>query len=231
MSGGIKFPRNPFSANQQHAGPPDPAPPVHRRPHPDSGVNAPQHQATQTQAPEKPPRRRRTATEIYAIAERNRRLQQRAHNARTQPSKEDIWICLFCEYENIFGTRPEALIRRYEKKDREARKAAAEKRRLLEKAKMKGRKNKKKGGKADKNASAAQHQHGHGHGQAHPPHDDYPDDQHLDPLDGSNDYYEDDYEDEEYDPAPGAPVGGRYPTEAPPPAVGGGAIRTTSRGT
>ncbi|KAF2841105.1 hypothetical protein M501DRAFT_526271 [Patellaria atrata CBS 101060] len=89
------------------------------------------------------PRRRRTPSREYALADRQRRLQQEYNNYHNPPSREDIWICEFCEYQAIFGTQPEALIRRYERNDRKARKREAEKRRLLEKAKMKGRKGKK----------------------------------------------------------------------------------------
>jgi hypothetical protein len=52
----------------------------------------------------------------------------------------EIWICEFCEYESIFGHPPEALMRQYEVKDRKERRRLAEKRRLLEKAKQKGKK-------------------------------------------------------------------------------------------
>ena len=47
-----------------------------------------------------------------------------------------MWICEFCEYEDIYGAPPYAMIRRYEIKDRQEREQAAERRRLLEKAKM-----------------------------------------------------------------------------------------------
>ena len=62
-------------------------------------------------------------------------------------------MCEFCEYESIFGTPPEALVRQYEIKDRRERKRLAEKRRLLEKAKMKGKKGKKGSKNAAKNAT------------------------------------------------------------------------------
>ena len=86
---------------------------------------------------------RRSAAKRYAIAARERRAQQEYNNYHHPPKPGDVWICQFCEYEAIFGTPPEALIRRYEVKDRKERKRLAEKRRLLEKAKMKGRKGKK----------------------------------------------------------------------------------------
>lgn len=86
--------------------------------------------------------RRRTGKD-YLLAARQRRYQQGYQNYHNPVAAEDIWICEFCEYERIFGTPPEALIRQYEIKDKRARKQEAERRRLLEKAKMKGRKGKK----------------------------------------------------------------------------------------
>lgn len=86
--------------------------------------------------------RRRTGKD-YLTAAKQRRHQQGYRNYHSPVASEDVWICEFCEYERIFGTPPEALIRQYEIKDRRARKQEAERRRLLEKAKMKGRKGKK----------------------------------------------------------------------------------------
>ena len=53
----------------------------------------------------------------------------------------EIWICEFCEYESIFGERPEALMRQYDIKERRERRRLREKQRLLDKAKQKGKKN------------------------------------------------------------------------------------------
>lgn len=97
----------------------------------------------------KKPRRRRG--DVYALAARQRKLQQEYNNLQHPPAPEDIWICEFCEYESIFGQPPHALIRQYEIKDRKERRRLAEKRRLLEKAKLKGRKGKKQ----TKNAAKA----------------------------------------------------------------------------
>ncbi|KAJ5176646.1 uncharacterized protein N7482_002523 [Penicillium canariense] len=97
-------------------------------------------------------KKKRSPGSIYALAARQRKIQQQYTNIHHPPSLEDIWICEFCEYESIFGHPPEALIRQYEIKDRKERKRLAEKKRLLEKAKMKGRKT-KKGTKNAKNAS------------------------------------------------------------------------------
>ncbi|ESZ97453.1 hypothetical protein SBOR_2142 [Sclerotinia borealis F-4128] len=90
-----------------------------------------------------PKRTRRRASKEYQIAARQRRQQQEYQNINHPPNPEDIWICEFCEYESIFGGPPEALIRQYERKDRRIRKQEAERKRLLEKAKTKGRKGKK----------------------------------------------------------------------------------------
>jgi hypothetical protein len=100
-------------------------------------------------------KKKRSPGSVYALAARQRKIQQQYTNIHHPPSLEDIWICEFCEYESIFGHPPEALIRQYEIKDRKERKRLAEKKRLLEKAKMKGRKTKK----ATKNAKhASSHQ-------------------------------------------------------------------------
>ncbi|KAK0252148.1 hypothetical protein B0A54_08130 [Friedmanniomyces endolithicus] len=108
-------------------------------------------------APLPPPKTkpRRRPSKEYALAARQRQLQQEYTNYHHRPTKDNMWICEFCEYEDIFGVPPMALIRSYEIKDRAERKKAAEKRRLLEKAKMKGRKNKKGSKKANAAAAAA----------------------------------------------------------------------------
>ena len=98
---------------------------------------------------------RRSLAKQYALAARDRRLQQEYNNYHQPPRPEDIWICEFCEYESIFGHPPTALIRSYEAKDLQERERLEEKRRLLEKAKMKGRKGKKGGKNAAKNNNAA----------------------------------------------------------------------------
>ena len=160
----------------------------------------------------KKPRRRRG--DIYALAARQRRLQQEYANLHHPPVPEDVWICEFCEYESIFGVQPTALIRQYEVKDRRERRRLAEKRRLLEKAKMKGRKGKKatkgQAKAAAAAASAANTNHasnassGHHGNHLDPQHDDeYADDGLYDddgqPLDqlGPDEYLDDDdYEDD-----------------------------------
>ncbi|EOD49452.1 Protein ibd2 [Neofusicoccum parvum] len=113
-------------------------------------------------------------------------------NYHHPPSRDDIWICEFCEYEDIFGEPPRALIRQYEIKDRKEQKRMAEKRRLLEKAKMKGRKG-KKAAKSSKAGAAANNQHSQQqqasqHGYDHQGHPDGT-------IDGQDEYFEDDYDD------------------------------------
>lgn len=157
-------------------------PPANRGAPPPKGGQPPQ----QTPPPRKP---RRSASKLYAYAARKRRTQQEYANFHNPPSQS--WICEFCEYEDIFGRPPEALIRQYEMKDRKERRRLAEKRRLLEKARMKGRKGKKASKKAQNNANNAQHA-------QNPPPGGYDrrDDGSLDPED---DYDYDGYDD---DPPP-----------------------------
>lgn len=94
--------------------------------------------------------RRRDAKELR-LAARARRRQTEAQNLHNPPKPEDIWICEFCEYESIFGGPPAALVRQYEIKDRKLRQQEEERRRLLEKAKMRSRKGRK--GKAPAKSS------------------------------------------------------------------------------
>jgi hypothetical protein len=115
---------------------------------------APANTGQQAPQPGKKTRTRRNGNQ-YVLAARERRLQQRYKNYHHPPSGDEIWICEFCEYESIFGSPPEALVRQYEIKDLKERRRLAEKRRLLEKAKMKGRKGKKSSKAASKTAAAA----------------------------------------------------------------------------
>ncbi|KAF2139003.1 uncharacterized protein K452DRAFT_360748 [Aplosporella prunicola CBS 121167] len=170
-----------------------PAPPViaNGQPPPPGGA--------QQQAPPKKPRRRPSRT--YTIAARRRRLQQEYTNYHSPPAREDIWICEFCEYEDIFGEPPLALIRQYEIKDRQERKRMEEKKRLLEKAKMKGRKGKKAAVKgAGKGAAAANNHHNQQHG--HVEGDQHYDQGSFDHGTGQEEeYFEDDYDDPTAPPA------------------------------
>ncbi|CAI6341090.1 unnamed protein product [Periconia digitata] len=139
----------------------------------------------QAPPPPPPPKPRRSATKMYQYAARKRRLAQEYANSQNPP--DPAWICEFCEYEDIFGRPPEALIRLYEKKDLADRRRLAEKRRLLAKARMKGRKGKKQSKKQNNAANAQQSQ--------NPPpggYDRRPEDEQLD---GQDDYYDDDYDD------------------------------------
>ncbi|KAI4154120.1 MAG: hypothetical protein LQ341_000411 [Variospora aurantia] len=126
-------------------------------PHTAAGQNqeAPFQGSANQPAPQKPRKPRRSLAKQLTMAARQRRLQQEYDNYHHPPAPEDTWICEFCEYEMIFGSPPEALIRQYELKDRQDRRRLAEKRRLLAKAKMKGRKGKKGTKNAAKNANAA----------------------------------------------------------------------------
>ena len=157
----------------------------------------------QTQAASPKKTQRRTGKE-YLIAARQRRQQQEFRNYHHPPAPEDVWICEFCEYERIFGTPPEALIKQYEIKDRRVRKQEAERRRLLEKAKMKGRKGKKGNKAAPKTSVAAQDRQMQNQ----------PSQQHISATQSqsqgtqSEDYYEDEYDDEyiQDDPPPPSPA-------------------------
>ncbi|KAL8974034.1 MAG: hypothetical protein Q9197_001730 [Variospora fuerteventurae] len=126
-------------------------------PHTAAGQNqeAPFQGSANQPAPQKPRKPRRSLAKQLTMASRQRRLQQEYDNYHHPPAPEETWICEFCEYEMIFGSPPEALIRQYELKDRQDRRRLAEKRRLLAKAKMKGRKGKKGTKNAAKNANAA----------------------------------------------------------------------------
>ncbi|KAI5867855.1 hypothetical protein GGS23DRAFT_593120 [Durotheca rogersii] len=96
-----------------------------------------------TAQPTAPPKKPRRRGNPLLQAAKQRRRETEYQNYHHPPASEDIWICEFCEYERIFGSPPEALIRQYEIKDRRRRRDEAERRRLFEKAKMKSRKGKK----------------------------------------------------------------------------------------
>ncbi|KAI0972137.1 hypothetical protein F4678DRAFT_472137 [Xylaria arbuscula] len=104
-----------------------------------SGDTAGKGAANTTASPKQPKRR----GDPLLRAARQRRRETEYQNMHHPPTPEEYYMCEFCEYELIFGRRPEALIRQYEIKDRRRRREEAERRRLLEKAKMKSRKGKK----------------------------------------------------------------------------------------
>lgn len=166
--------------------------------------------AQQSQGAAPPRKPRRSARSLYALAARQRRIQQEYTNLHHPPNPEDIWICEFCEYESIFGHPPEALIRQYEIKDRKERRRLAEKRRLLEKAKMKGRKGKKATKNAAKNAAAQQ-------SATHP--QDYDRQPDPDPSGRGGDYGDIDVDYDEYGDSPIVPpVPYSEPSKQPIPA-------------
>ena len=177
-----------------------------------NGAPAGNNAQPNTQPARKP---RRPPGKRYAMSARERRLQQEYNNYHHPPREEDVWICEFCEYESIFGSPPEALVRQYEIKDRRERKRLAEKRRLLEKAKMKGRKGKKGSKNAAKNNTAATTQ------------NDQPANQqtYQQPADPgliqnhgtqSDEYFGDEYDD---DPAPMPAPPPQAPTKIPQPVA------------
>lgn len=178
----------------------------------------------QQQPPPPPPKSRRRPSKEYALAARQRRLQQEYTNYHHRPNKDNMWICEFCEYEDIFGVPPVALIRQYEVKDRQERKRAAERRRLLEKARAKGKKG-KKGSKKNANnnnnnlAGTAPVATGGGH---------QPYDPNLLPPDVDGEAFYDDDEEfgDEYEPDGDGQYGyeGEYYPPAPQPAGGGGKV-------
>ncbi|EQL31777.1 hypothetical protein BDBG_01188 [Blastomyces gilchristii SLH14081] len=159
---------------------------------------------------------RRSPSSIYALAARQRRLQQQYANLHHPPNIDEIWICEFCEYESIFGRPPEALIRQYEIKDRKERRRLAEKRRLLEKAKMKGRKGKKATKNAAKAAAAHAQQsvaaHQQGYDRQHHPGGDH------DPT-GQGGGYDDNYIGDEYEDEVSAQHAHAAPSVPPPSAA------------
>lgn len=121
-------------------------------------------------APEQPKKKsgqaRSAATSRRDYALQRRRRQEAVGGGN---GNGEIWICEFCEYESIFGEAPEALMRQYEIKDRKERRKLAEKRRLLEKAKQKGKKNSGKNGPSKKGSYSNGVHHGINSGTAPPP--------------------------------------------------------------
>lgn len=165
-------------------------------------------------APQAAPKksRRRTGKE-YLIAARQRREQQKWKNDHHPIPKEDQWTCEFCEYEQIFGEPPVALIKQYEIKDRHARKQEAERRRLLEKAKMKGRKGKKGSKTAPKIAPATQDRQAQNSQQTSSMNHSQSQSQGTQ----SEEYYEDEYDDEyAQDEPPPSPTGSRMARRSEP---------------
>lgn len=164
--------------------------------------NAPNGQKPAQAQPAPPKKPRRRTGKEYLIAARQRKQEQEDWNYRNPPPKdEDPYVCEFCEYERIFGTPPEALIKQYEIKDRRRKKQEAEKRRLLEKAKMRSRKGKKGNKNTAKTSSVPQNR------QAEQQQAQQPTSANQSQSQGtqSEEYYEDEYDDE-------------YPQDEPPPS-------------
>jgi hypothetical protein len=146
------------------------------------------------QHPAPPPKPRRSRDTLRAAAAQ-RKEQQQYNNRLNPPKREDLYICVFCEYESIYGRPPAALIRQYELKDRRERKAKEMNRRRLEKMKAKGRKNRRGGRSNVKNPPATpsdQHQQ---------PYDPQYDPAEEDDSQSDNAFFEDGYD----DPIPQAP--------------------------
>ncbi len=126
----------------------------------------------------------------------------RKKNARSQnrqnPSKpEDVWVCDFCIYEDIYGEPPRHLIRDFEMKERKQRLQEAALKRKMEKMKKDARKG-KRGGRVP-----IPHDHSHDRNvppHAHHGHDNY-----------ESDVEEDEYEADEYEDE------GMYSPDEPPP--------------
>ncbi|GAB1311817.1 hypothetical protein MFIFM68171_02027 [Madurella fahalii] len=141
---------------------------------------------------------RRSIVNPYTAAAKARRRETQLANRRKPPKPEDIWICEFCEYEAIFGSPPEALVRQYEIKDRKQRQLEQQRKAQLERMKKGKHRGKKK--LPAKSSNAAQDAH---HA--------------VDSRDASvnpygrgtqgEEYYDDEYyEDEEYDPEDEIPL-------------------------
>jgi hypothetical protein len=180
------------------------------------GLAASQQANPQKQAQSAPKKSRRRTGKEYLIAARNRREQQKWRNENHPTPKEEQWTCEFCEYEQIFGTPPVALIKQYEIKDRLARKQEAERRRLLEKAKMKGRKGKKGTKAAAKTAPVAHDR------QSQPPPQHAPMNHTQSQSQGtqSEEYYEDEYDEEYAQEEPLPSPTGAYSGQSPPTEAG-----------
>lgn len=154
--------------------------------------------ALEQQRQERRKNRRALDKELTTQA-RDRRFQARRKMAKSPPSIEDEYICLFCDYEAIFGEPPRYLIRSFEMRARNERIDEEKKRRRLEQVKARNRKGKKGSAKASaKNNATSANKNGE------PQHDDIDgdetqshDDSNLDEDD--NGYDDDDDEEEEED--------------------------------
>ncbi|KAH9884155.1 hypothetical protein F4778DRAFT_763834 [Xylariomycetidae sp. FL2044] len=114
-----------------------------------AGPNAKTNPPNTNTSPKKS--KRRGVALRRAAEQRSRETQYQ--NKLNPPPPEERWVCEFCEYKNIFGEHPEALIRQYEIKDRKRRHDEVNRRRMLEKAKKNSRKGKKASKPAAKNTA------------------------------------------------------------------------------
>lgn len=187
-----------------------------------------QQQPHPTAASAEPPpperKKKRSPSSTYALAARQRKIQQQYTNLHHPPRLEDIWICEFCEYESIFGRPPEALIRQYEVKDRKERKRLAEKKRLLEKAKLKGRKHKKATKNSTKHAASQHAPYDQGYDRASVDHSS------LGGEGPHHDNFEPGYDDEVANTAPPAAPAGTFKPPLPPESEARKPTATTSDG-
>ncbi|KAK4459064.1 hypothetical protein QBC42DRAFT_254747 [Cladorrhinum samala] len=144
--------------------------------------------------PPPPPKgSRRSPTKEFLAAAKARRRERQLYNKRNPPKPEDIWICHFCEYEDIFGHPPEALVRSYEIKDRKQRQLEQQRRaqwERMKKGKHKGKKNSKLPTKNNNAVQDSQSLDSHGVPLNH-----YGQETQDDEF-----YDEDDYEEEDYEP-------------------------------
>ena len=145
--------------------------------------------------PKKPENIDRELREQARARRRNARFQNKHH----PPKPEDVWVCDFCIYEDIYGSPPRHLIRDFELKERKQRLQEAALKRKMEKMKKDARKGKRGGRLAPPHDHAA-------HDRNLPPHD------HHAPVDNYESEVDDEeYENDEYDDE------GVYSPDEPPP--------------
>ena len=102
-----------------------------------------------------PIRHRRTKEEREFDRKMLVRRQRRDARRKLKPGEQlPVWVCQFCEFEDVFGYAPLAVISGYEERVRRARRVALERKRLLEKARTRGKK--KKSVAANKHQAAKQ---------------------------------------------------------------------------
>ncbi|KAK7435938.1 hypothetical protein Landi51_12806 [Colletotrichum acutatum] len=163
----------------------------------DTGSGDPAPAGRKAPRPMSKKKRRQLAEKELRNAAKSRRQEAEEKYYKNPPKLEDMWICEFCEYERIFGSPPYALIRQYEIKDKKAREKESERKRLLEKAKTKGRKARKQAKSPVKTTSSQNHTEDQG---AHAPvgpdeSNSSPGDDYLDDYPNGNYHNDEDFED------------------------------------